>query len=141
MHVDMTGNSLPSLRGYWRSDRTTGDPADAVLDLLVLEIGAAVAAAAFLLAASHEVFGGFAFPVYAAALAALVTLGLLLLARLAGAQPVESEPVPHTALSSTVGRRRRVLRARLRWLKRALRTRVGARPRSGRPSPLRPLWA
>ena len=137
----MTGTSLPTLRGYWRSDRTTDDPAEAVLDLLVLEIAAAAAAAGFLFATAHELLARVAFPVYAAVLAALVALGLHLLTRLAGSQPAETEPVPRVALSSTVGRRRRMVRARLRWLKRVLRwKRPGAAPRSAG-SPLRPLWA
>jgi len=89
-----------------------------VLDLVVVEGIAIASLFAFALAAplapQHT---GLLFFCFAAILAAGLTLGIRILMRLAG----EEEAVPTVALAArAAGRGRRIVKARLRWLRRIL---------------------
>lgn len=117
---------------YWyiRDARERENLTPKILDLVVLLAAGIVGSAAFALALSLAPGAeGPLFLLYALGLVALSALGFELLFRLA-----REAAVPTTALAARApGRHRRIVKARLRWLRRLLK-RAGSGPGAMRPS-------
>jgi hypothetical protein len=122
------------LSDYWHESpaRERDRLAPTVLDLLVLQAALLVGSGAFALALKLAPGAeGMLFLLYALGLVAFSALGLELLVRLAK----QGGAIPTTALAARApGRRRRITRARLRWLRRLLKRTTSEPPRPMRPS-------
>lgn len=138
--------SVFALRGgrlasdYWASSQERGREAFKLLDLLVLQATAVIAGAAFFVAATlaPEMELGI-FALYLVVLGTLVMLGIGLLSSLV--TPKAEASLTTAGATSVAGRRRRVLQARLRWLRVILKRRRPTTPNGpglvaagGRPS-------